>query len=138
MFLPISDRKILRMTFEHSPFRQVWLESPDGRILSALINGELGWLMYLRESGDAGFSSRNPEYVGSAAEMVQYQLDNGQIDEYPRAWAYPVEVIDRAIEYFSRTGKPPTFIEWHNDSGDGRPIIPKEPHYPGRSGRVFE
>jgi len=52
-----------------SPCREVWLESPSGSALCALINGDVGWLMYLRERDDAGFSSPNPNYVGSPGEM---------------------------------------------------------------------
>jgi hypothetical protein len=50
------------------PFEDICIRSPDpeGPILCALINGELGWLMYLREEGDSGFSSRNPNYDGPA------------------------------------------------------------------------
>jgi hypothetical protein len=105
-----------------SPFREVWLESPDGASLCALINGDVGWLMYLRQSGDAGFSSRNPAYQGPPDDMVEYKMSNGQVDEYPRAWAYPTETIERALEYFRRNNAPPPFITWHNDSGDGTAI----------------
>jgi hypothetical protein len=124
------------MAAEVSPFREVWLESPSGASLCALINGDVGVLMYLREDGDAGFSSRNPDYAGAADEMVRYKLSNGQVDECPRAWAYPVDVVERALEHFRQTGAPPTFVEWHNDSGDGEPIVPREPRHPGRSGRA--
>jgi immunity protein Imm1 of predicted polymorphic toxin system len=121
-----------------SAFREIWVQSPSGSFLCALINGDVGWLMYLREEGDAGFSSRNPDYRGDPDEVIEYRLNNGQIDEYPRAWAYPVELIEPAICHFRETGSPPLFIEWHNDSGDGRSIDPKPPRNPGRSGRVFE
>ena len=103
-------------------FREVWLESPDGSSLCALINGELGWLMYLREPGDAGFSSRNPAYAGDPNAVVEYRLSNGQRDEYPRAWALPVSVVEDAMNYFRQNGAPPPFITWHNDSGDGYEI----------------
>jgi immunity protein Imm1 of predicted polymorphic toxin system len=121
-----------------SPFREIWINSPSGRFLCALINGDVGWLMYLREEGDAGFSSRNPDYKGNPDETVEYRLNNGQVHEYPRSWAYPVEVIERAISHFRETGSPPLFIHWHNDSGDGRSIEPGAPRYTGRSGRVYE
>jgi Immunity protein Imm1 len=116
--------------------REIWIEAPNGRILSALINGDIGWLMYLRGDGDAGFSSRNPDYAGPPEAMVEYRLDNGQVDPYPRAWAYPVDVVERALEQFRQTGEPPTFIAWHNDSGDGESIPPREPRHPERSGRA--
>ncbi len=119
-------------------YREVWVKSPSGAMLCALINGDVGWLMYLRGDGDAGFSSRNPDYSGDPRETVEYLLNNGQMDEYPRAWAYPVETVERAIDHFRETGSPPLFIEWHNDSGDGRSIVPKPFRNPGRSGRVFE
>ena len=119
-----------------SGFREVWVEAPDGKLLCALINGDVGWLMYLRKPGDAGFSSRNPEYSGPPDERVKYRLNNGQIDYYPRAWAYPVATVERALAHFRNTGSPPTFIEWHNDSGDGEPVVPREARHPGRSGRA--
>jgi hypothetical protein len=110
---------------EASRFREIWLESSSGASLGALINGEIGWLTYMRHDGDAGFSSRNPGYVGPADQMIEYRLNNGQVDEYPQAWAYPVEVVERALEHFRQTGTPPTFIHWHNDSGDGETIPPR-------------
>jgi hypothetical protein len=120
-----------------SKFREVWVEAPNGGLLCALINSEVGgWLMYLREAGDAGFSSRYPSYSGPPDDKVKYKLGNGQVDYYPRAWAYPVETIERALEHFRATGLPPTFIEWHNDSGDGETIPPRESRHPGRSGRA--
>jgi hypothetical protein len=116
--------------------REIWVESPNGRMLSALINGDIGWLMYLRAEGDAGFSSRNPDYACPPDEKVRYRLSNGQVDEYPRSWAYPVDVVEGALEHFRQTGEAPTFIAWHNDSGDGESIPPREPRHPGRSGRA--
>ena len=59
-----------------SRYRETWEESADGQILGALINGDLGWLMYLRQSGDAGFSSRNPSYAGPPDAVIEYYLGN--------------------------------------------------------------
>ncbi len=78
--------------------------------------------MYLREPGDAGFSSRNPAYDGSPEAMMKFLLSNGQMDEYPSEWTLPIQEIQRALDYFRQTGKPPSFITWHNDSGDGTVI----------------
>jgi len=41
--------------------------------------------MFLRENGDAGFSSRNSSYSGSPDALIDYYLDNGQHDQYPAA-----------------------------------------------------
>jgi hypothetical protein len=68
---------------------EVWLEAPDGQSLCALINGDVGWLMYVREPRDAGFRSRNPSYQGDLQAQIEYRLSNGQLDSYPSAWALP-------------------------------------------------
>lgn len=102
-----------------SPFEEVWLESPDGQSMCALINGKLGWLMYLRENGDPGFSSRNPRYSGPPDAVIEYWLNNGQQDLYPAAWALPTADVRRALEFFEREHRPPPWVTWHNDSGDG-------------------
>ena len=105
-----------------SKYDEIWIETDDGQSMCALINGDLGWLMYLREHGDAGFSSRNPRYDGPPDAMLDYFLSNGQCDEYPLAYALPIKEIRRALEYFKREQKAPPFITWHNDSGDGMVI----------------
>ena len=75
--------------------------------------------MYLREEGDAGFSSRNSEYIGSDDETMEFYLSNGQLYEYPLAWVLPIDQVKRALDYFEKYHKPPKFITWHNDSNDG-------------------
>ena len=37
------------MSIDRSRFDEVWVEMPDGQAMCALINGDLGWLMYLRD-----------------------------------------------------------------------------------------
>jgi hypothetical protein len=89
---------------EKSPFREVWVEIPDGQSMCALINDEWGRLMYLRYKGDAGFSSRNINYEGPAEPTIEYRLDNGQHGEHPASWAYPVYIIEHAL-HFSKHSK---------------------------------
>ena len=111
------------MTADKSQFDELWVELPDGQSMCALINGDRGWLMYLRHGdGDAGFSSRNPDYAGPPDAMIEYQLSNGQHDLYPASWAYPIAQIREGLEYFRQYQRPPSFITWHNDSGDGAVI----------------
>jgi hypothetical protein len=118
--VPNSSRDLCTVTMgSMSQYDQIVVEADDGQVLYALINGNLGWLMYLRESGDAGFSSRNPNYDGPTDAVLDYRLSNGQVDEYPLSWALPAQEIQRALDYFRREQKPPMFITWHNDSGDG-------------------
>jgi hypothetical protein len=108
---------------DKSKCEEIWIDAPNGQSLCALINGSLGWLMYLRGEGDAGFSSRNPTYDGPPSATIGFYLNNGQIDTYPAAWALPVEQIRRALSYFEQEHKPPPFVHWHNDSDDGT-VIP--------------
>lgn len=103
-------------------YRNISLDSADGQSMMALINGDRGWLMYLRCNGDAGFSSRNLKYAGPASQVIEFALDNGQVDEYPASWALPLEVVERALKYFQNEAKPAPFVFWENDSGDGMEI----------------
>ena len=95
-------------------FQELWVHV-DEQSMCALINGDIGWLMYLEEPGDSGLSSRNPAYKGPADGVIEYYLDNGQRDVYPASWAYPIDQILRALEYFRREERVPPFIEWHRD-----------------------
>jgi hypothetical protein len=74
-------------------FEELWAELPDGQQMTALINGKFGWLMYIRENADPGFSSRNPNYDGPDDAEIEYVVSNGQRDRYPAAWALPVEDV---------------------------------------------
>lgn len=68
-------------------FDEVCITAPDGSSHFALINGDQGFVMHMREPGDAGSTSRNPFYGGSPATTLEYRLSNGQIDDYPASWA---------------------------------------------------
>lgn len=103
-------------------FLELWVETAGGAALCALLNGDSGWLMYLRENGDPGFSSRNLDYAGPVDRLIEYRLDNGQVDEYPASWALSVGDVEQAMQHFLRTGEPAPWIAWHNDSGDGAVI----------------
>lgn len=95
-------------------FQEIW-EYVGPKSLCALINGDRGWLMYLEEDGDSGFSSRNPEYDGPPDAMIPYEITNGQGDEFPASWTYPLDDIHRALDYFRRSGERAPFISWHRD-----------------------
>jgi hypothetical protein len=95
-------------------FQEIWVEV-DGASICALINGDLGWLMFLPASGEPGFSSRNPAYDGPGDSTIEYRLENGQLDVYPSSWAYPIDEVRRALDYFRDEKKRPPFIDWHAD-----------------------
>jgi Immunity protein Imm1 len=102
--------------FSDIEFREISLTVADGPSLSALVNRRDGFLMYVREPGDAGFTSRNPSPPSSAAETIRYQLSNGQIDQYPRSWALTEEDLLNALSYFAEHARRPPMITWHDDS----------------------
>jgi hypothetical protein len=106
--------------WEKEQYKEIWVElketEDDERAMMALINGDWGWLMYLREEGDSGFSSRNADYTGSDdGKMIDFLLSNGQLDYYPISYVLPVEQVMKALAYFEKYHTLPKFITWHDD-----------------------
>lgn len=115
----ISSSAELRKALElaaHQQYREMCVSADNGPALSALCNGRIGWLMFLRKSGDAGFSSRNPDYEGDPEAMIEYRLSNGQRDFYPAGWALPEGELLEALEFFVKHGDRPPSVLWHDDS----------------------
>lgn len=90
------------------------MQGKNDESLCALINGDIGWLMYLRFEGDTGFSSRNLNITSE--EDIEFSLDNGQGDFYPKNWTYHLNTLSKAMASFLEDGKPPSQLEWHDDS----------------------
>jgi hypothetical protein len=113
----VTSAAELRIPFASEQFREIWISIDRGPSLSALMNRNRGWLMYLRRDGDAGFSSRNPAFDDASSTVIEYRLTNGQVDEYPASWALPEQEIIRALEYFvdHGGGRTPS-VHWHDDS----------------------
>lgn len=102
----------------YNQFKEIEVRLDDGQYMYALINGGLGWLMYLQEEGDSGLSSRNPDYAGADDETMDFTLSNGQVDCYPMSWAISAETVQKALKYFEETHRIPDFITWHSDYDD--------------------
>jgi len=100
-------------------FAEIWVDRADYPALCALVHGDTAWLMCLRCEGDGGFSTRNPAYLGSADATLDFMLSNGQVDQYPASWTFPVEVVFEVLRAFARTGRVTEVVQWANDSGDG-------------------
>jgi len=98
---------------------EVWVDLDPFPALCALFSGEHAVLMVVRYSGDPGFTSRNPAYRGRAEATFSYTLSNGQVDEFPAAWAYSRQQAMEVIEEFAATRRVPESVSWFNDSGDG-------------------
>ena len=95
-------------------FKEIWIEGSEGSRMCALINNDIGWLMYLRHDGDAGYSTRNPEI--ESKEEIEFVLDNGQRDLYPRNWTYPISKLKLALLSFLANNQLPSQVSWHDDS----------------------
>ena len=132
--------------FASQQFREIWVRmDAGGPSLCALMNTNVGWLMYLRhDDGDPGYSSRNPMYDKSVAALgdpafdglyngehvpvIKYRLSNGQGDEFPASWALPEPDIMRALEYFvEHEGSRPPFVQWHDDDQASDHVWPEFP-----------
>jgi Immunity protein Imm1 len=94
---------------------QLQVSALDGSSLSAFFVGERAWLMYLRYYGDSGFSSRNPEYAGDPESVLEFTLDNGQVDEFPASWFYPRHHVENTLRQFCTHQKQPLDISWYED-----------------------
>ncbi len=106
-------------TWENGQYKEIWVYSEetddDERAMCGLINGDWGWLNYYNEECDAGLSSRNPNYTGTDDETMNFII-NGELDPYPLSCVLPAEQVMKALEYFEKYHKLPTFITWHDDN----------------------
>jgi hypothetical protein len=101
-------------------FAELWLwadEGASGAALSALVNGDRGWLMaLLGDDEETSFSSRDPTYDGPPDAELEFRLSIGQVDTCPVAWTLPTETVLRALEHYFERGERPSWITWHDDA----------------------
>ena len=86
--------------------------SDNGPFLTALINGPDGWLMYMRESGDTGFHSVNPDYEGNPEAKIDFVLGNGQKDQYPASWVLPRDIVVAVLKEFWLEPRKSAMVQW--------------------------
>ena len=107
-----SMRRLLSR-YDETPEFELWAISSCGPSLCMLRNGGHALLMYLRQEGDSGFSSRS----GADCETtVEYRIANGQRDEYPLAWCIDVKQCYEAFAFFfENAGAKLESISWKED-----------------------
>jgi hypothetical protein len=98
---------------------ELWVERESARMCVLLSSGR-ALLLFMRHSGDPGFSSRNPAFDPQTKSVHRFRLSNGQVDEYPVAWTYSSDDAFRALQEFAASGRVPDDMAWHNDSEDGQ------------------
>lgn len=105
-------------SWENGQYKEIWVylkeTENDERAMCGLINGGWGWLNYYSEEGDAGLSSRNPDYINDDKTM-DFMI-NGELDAYPLSYVLPAEQVIKALEYFEKNKELPAFITWHDDN----------------------
>lgn len=96
-------------------FTEIWLEESDGPSIACFKNDDRCFLMYLRESGDSGFTTRSQENIENGENKIEFILSNGQRDEYPVSWTIPYSDGRKAIEYFYLHKDMLPELTWHED-----------------------
>jgi hypothetical protein len=96
--------------FDKKDSFELWLDVAGGPGMCMRRHFAAAWLLYLEHECDAGCTSiGNPE----AAGLVEYRLNNGQVDEYSIAWCLDVEECYKAMAYFYvNEGLRPNWIKW--------------------------
>lgn len=91
-----------------------WLtQEDDGPVLCMLKSDDRAFLLWMREPGDPGFSSRGRAHRNAPPQ--RFRLSNGQVDAYPAAWTIPFDEARRAMEHFCVDGTRAPFVKWHDD-----------------------
>lgn len=122
----VSEADELQVHLAHArrnQFAEIWMQhAVNWPAICALINGDAAWLMYTRFDGDAGFSTRNPNYSGPPKAVIEYCLANGQRDKYPASWNITMAEAIRALEYFFVEEAMAPWLHWHEDRPE---ILPR-------------
>jgi hypothetical protein len=117
---PVESLTQLRSVLDAAaakPRQEVWLFSPSGPSLCMLRNQDRALLMFLREPGDAGFTSRS-EIPVTGDSSTQFMLANGQLEEYPTAWTISTERAREALEHFLQTEERSPSVVWNDDEAE--------------------
>jgi hypothetical protein len=107
----------LKQSFADSKqkYREIWVSYDENQHMCALINNNIGWVMYVSDECEAGLCTRNMEYKGNFDDEIEYVLDNGQEDLYPVRWAIGVTEIYTALATFIETGVLDNSLTWIED-----------------------
>ena len=100
---PEFDR-LIRMLPNHE-FSHLTLTRYEEDSLTIHTNKHRGWLMYLREPGDAGVYTRDTEYHGSADAQEVFRCGCGIELEFGAAQTLPRELAMQATVEFFQTGE---------------------------------
>ena len=113
----LNELQVQLIRVRRQQFAEIWLQdtADNAPSICALINGDAAWLMFQRYEGDAGFSTRDPNYAGPPKAKIEYHLSNGQRDEYPASWNITTSEAMRALEYFFLKEEMAPWLTWHEE-----------------------
>lgn len=97
------------------PRAELRIHEVDGPSLCLLKSDDRALLTFLSNDEDPGQTSRDGGTSASPADLVEFTLSNGQIDQYPASWTVDYAVARRVVEYFWFRREPAPFIAWHHD-----------------------
>ncbi|MCG9599237.1 hypothetical protein L1D15_21340 [Vibrio sp. Isolate25] len=89
---------------------EAWMYSESGSSICMLKNDGDMFLMYLEHPEDDGVVS-----VGKfkGLENIEFELANGQVDEYPKSWCLGSESALKGLAYFYiNNGLKSEYIDW--------------------------
>lgn len=90
-----------------------WLESSRGRKIALVSNGSRAMVMLLEHGdGDPGEHAVDRAGTGSSGG---FELENGQVDEYPDADTVPMNEALRILAHLVAEGVPPSDASWQVD-----------------------
>lgn len=120
-FYPSDERKLLQILlnkeyYKRNQFAEIWISTnkEDSPSICTLINNERASLMYLRFIGDAGYSAR--DQIQNDNVMIEFYLNNGQLDKYNITQTIPISDALNALEYFYTNQDMDPRIIWQDDS----------------------
>lgn len=92
---------------------EYFLNNPEDKGLLLLMNKTHTLAIYLRYSGDSGFTAINPR--GDASQLQGFILSNGQKDEYPTTTLIGNKEAFDVMRYFLLTGERYPGVEWQEE-----------------------
>jgi len=95
-------------------YSEIWIEGHGEATLNCLLNESNAILMYLRENGDSGFSSRSGIII-KEEKFQSFLLSNGQIDEYPEKYLISKQSALEALITYFYYGEMDKSITWNEE-----------------------
>jgi hypothetical protein len=98
---------------------QLWMYRDDGELACVLANETLAYLSILPSNGEY-VNSIDRDFTGSEDSVEEIYLENGQLDEMPRANCVARQTGILAGLHYFHTGTRAPFVAWIPDAGHPR------------------